>query len=822
MAIRTTNNIYISDRLKEKLTNTRNNKFTFVHAPVGYGKTIVIRNYLRNAAYDVQWMNCDTTKELFWNEFCEVIAEACAVDAAPLKECGFPKDIKDAMHAANYIATLEFRQRLMFVFDNYNVIDGPIINKFFFLLRENEDVEMNAIFVTGNHLDSYSLKLIVRNWVNYINDDDFSLNAEDIRAYFRNNGINITRAQAAELYSVSRGWPIIVSFQLTQYREFHNFNVTSQANTFINNEIFFSMPADEKMFLVKMSAFESFTLAQAAAWNGMSTELAKSYIEDNIFVRYNSVDRVYSMNPLIRKYLEKDFNDIPLTQRNSMFSSVGDLYSETGNFFEAVRCYYRAGAYQEMFTAKSELNRLFPYVIKANKPVFLAAAHNYFKVKDKGDYEFAIALVIIMFLYNENTLSNDLMATMISDIKNDARLTDSQKDSKIADLTYVDAFLHFVECSKGGRELDTIINKKPRSSGRLYDGIPFGYGTPSVLMLYHNEPGRACEEIKFMESIASSYYILTDGHGKGFESVAKAELLYLQGDIEGAEILSLKAMYVADSRNQVSIFLAANLVLARISLYTGDELSLAGRMEMFGKKIAEAKDGEYMYSRMIDLCKGYLYSLLGIKDRIPQWLKDDRTIENNSNFITLAFANIVYGRFLLLDEQYHHLQAVSGQFIGIAESASYTISKIYTYIYIAISNFKTGIEQKAMHFLDIAVGLSYEDMICMPFVENYSLLEPILDMMHFSSEKAAFIRNIKKMHRSYDRSVRTIAKSYEESSNYGLTARESDVAKLAARRLSNKEIADVLCIAESTVKSTMKLVFRKLGINARVELEKYF
>ena len=113
-------------------------------------------------------------------------------------------------------------------------------------------------------------------------------------------------------------------------------------------------------------------------------------------------------------------------------------------------------------------------------------------------------------------------------------------------------------------------------------------------------------------------------------------------------------------------------------------------------------------------------------------------------------------------------------------------------------------------------------MICMPFVENYSMLEPIFNMMHFSSEKAPFIKNIKKMNRNYDRSVRAIAKSYDESSNYGLTARESDVAKLAARRLSNKEIADVLCIAESTVKSTMKLVFRKLGINARAELEKYF
>ena len=57
---------------------------------------------------------------------------------------------------------------------------------------------------------------------------------------------------------------------------------------------------------------------------------------------------------------------------------------------------------------------------------------------------------------------------------------------------------------------------------------------------------------------------------------------------------------------------------------------------------------------------------------------------------------------------------------------------------------------------------------------------------------------------------------------HGLTVREADVAKLAAKRLTNKEIADQLFIAESTVKSNMKMIFNKLEINSRAELKNFF
>ena len=48
-----------------------------------------------------------------------------------------------------------------------------------------------------------------------------------------------------------------------------------------------------------------------------------------------------------------------------------------------------------------------------------------------------------------------------------------------------------------------------------------------------------------------------------------------------------------------------------------------------------------------------------------------------------------------------------------------------------------------------------------------------------------------------------------------LTRREREIAELAARGLSNREIAEELCITETTVKKHLSNIFEKLEINSR-------
>jgi DNA-binding NarL/FixJ family response regulator len=54
--------------------------------------------------------------------------------------------------------------------------------------------------------------------------------------------------------------------------------------------------------------------------------------------------------------------------------------------------------------------------------------------------------------------------------------------------------------------------------------------------------------------------------------------------------------------------------------------------------------------------------------------------------------------------------------------------------------------------------------------------------------------------------------------NQGLSRREADVAELVSKGLSNKDVAERLCVCEKTVKFHLTSVYRKMGIKSRAQL----
>src|SRR5438034_1002201 len=54
-----------------------------------------------------------------------------------------------------------------------------------------------------------------------------------------------------------------------------------------------------------------------------------------------------------------------------------------------------------------------------------------------------------------------------------------------------------------------------------------------------------------------------------------------------------------------------------------------------------------------------------------------------------------------------------------------------------------------------------------------------------------------------------------------LSPRETDIVKMVATGMRNKEIASSLAIGEGTVKSHLHAIYEKLGVHGRVELTRY-
>ena len=94
-----------------------------------------------------------------------------------------------------------------------------------------------------------------------------------------------------------------------------------------------------------------------------------------------------------------------------------------------------------------------------------------------------------------------------------------------------------------------------------------------------------------------------------------------------------------------------------------------------------------------------MYSDIEQQDKIAAWIKDQKKIEDSVNFFSLSFVNIVFGKYLILNREYHHFLGISGQLLGLNNLFSYILPQIYTYIYLAIANKETGETIKAHKFL---------------------------------------------------------------------------------------------------------------------------
>lgn len=814
--------IYISKNLREKLSVFENYTCTVVAAPTGYGKTTVINHYFSLLDYKIIWINGNSSHELFWMNCYAAIESINFELAIQLSQIGIPTTDKEISMIISLLRNVTNLDKTVFIIDDYYLVENEINNIFFTTLINTSIKNIKFILITRYILSNSIIHFVLRDKICNINKQNFMFNTTDIIEYFHLNELQISDDDAKQLFDYSKGWPFIIRLQLTNYISNQKFEALENITTFIKNDIWKLISEKEKSFLLKICLFDEFSLTHAISASGLSSNEVTGLLEYNQLIDYNYEKRLYSINPLYLKFIRKLFLDLSLDIKKDITITTGKLYENSKDYFLAIRCFHSVNDFESIYAVKPKLFDLYSFIIKENKQIYLDIANKYLEINKNSQYEFAIILCFILFLYNESQLTEYLISSVSNEVENDTNLSDVDRTNFHCELAYISAYSEYNNFSNMNDHFMKIYNSVNKPLNMIAGQVPFSLGSPSIMCLYHNECGMLDNEINTLEMCAPNYYRITNGHGKGFEAIMKAEALYNRGEYEGAEILCHKAIYMADSKNQTSIYICGLMLLSRLAICDGNSDAFHEYMNGIQKKINHITDSFSQYNTMVDISNSFLYATLCDKDNIASWLKHHKLIEDKTNFITLSYANIIYGKYLILNKQYHHFLGISGQFIGLTKIFSYILPRIYIYIYLSVANNEVNEFQKSRIFLSEALDLAVKDNIYMPFVENYCFIENLLDEANIDISFSKFIKNVNKLAKNYSKCLKVIQKSNSHCNNYGLTNRETEIAKLAAKRLSNKEIADSLFIADSTVKSNMKIIFNKLSINSRADLKNFF
>ena len=821
------NRAYISGSLKEKLSRFEMYRYSFIYAPTGYGKSKVTRTLFKNyPGYTVLWIDAESSREIFWDNFCSAVKMLDSSLAAAFKKIGFPESDENINEVINLLSIMNSEKfSALLVIDNFDNIFDDNMCRIFAASYLSTAAGVRYAFILRKITNQSIINLITKDDALGITKKDLAFSQEDIEDYFRLNEIILDKETSKNIYEKTLGWPYVVHLYMEAYKNKRNDAdepVLDKAYTFIENNVWLELSQKERQFLASMSVLSSFNLNQCMKQTFLDEKECLKLLNSISLIDYDEHTRKYSFNPMFDNYILQILNEMPVDDVVKITLRAADTNLDDGNYFEAMKLYSFSKEYKKIYQCNVDFVHIYPYVIKQNKDIFTDIANHYWDIDKEGHYEFSLIICFSLLMFNEKHMVDTLLKDISSDISNDTALSDSRKNSYMAELQFIKAFAEYNDFGNMMKELSVIpsISKSPVSI--IAGGFPFNYECPSIMMLYHRQPGALDKELETLEQYAPDYYRITNGHGKGFEALMRADVLYNRGDLDGAEILCQKAIYMADSRNQYGIYIAAYYILANIALYRGLNDQYKENMHNIEQAARKDRGKSRSLVKLSDVCHACMYSNVEQQDKIAAWIKDQKRIEDTVNFYSLSFVNIVFGKYLILNHEYHNFLGIIGQLLGLNNLFSYVLPQIYTYIYLAIANNETGETLKAHKFLKEAIKLAEPDSIYMPFVHNYSSLSELMAETVISRDYQNFIKGVIKFSKGYERGVKSIKKAGHVLADYGLTVREADVAKLAAQRLSNKEIAEQLFIAESTVKSNMKVIFNKLQINSRAELKNFF
>ena len=791
------NPIYISERLRGALDNIPLCPLTVVSAPMGYGKTTAIDWFLdpvrKSGRAVVRVGIYSDSLPIFWKSLQNAFL-AAGLDI--FEDCPLPAGMSDLAFISDRLAGLHIAEVYVFL-DDFHLLKSRIAGNFIVSLAMNLPKNIHLIIATRERFPESGDVVRLSARLNPIGAELLKLDRRELAVFVRRCGVKLSEAQLDELLRVSEGWFSAVYISL---RFFSESGALPCPDTDIL-ELFSAalidpLSADEREFLAVMSLADEFTADEAAEVTRIENArgLLATLSERNAFV--TRIDGTsYRFHHMLRVCARKLFEKLPKERRDEYLDRFGAHHEARGEYIKALGFYAACRDYTGWLRVVAD---------DAGENLASCKPGEVISVCEDCPRDCLIgnprAILVLMrrfFSWGNIPLMLGLSKLIDSAVEG-GNLTQTERSDLLGERDLIMSFLRYNDIAGMSRLHRSACEKMSRPAVSIKTYGSFTFGSPSVLMMFHRTPGGLDEEVRLMNESMPFYYRVTEEHGAGAELVMAGEAAFMRGNLGDAELLCEKAMLRADSRNQRFVRLSRDF--------------LALGLERFGVKTSPVSDPVKLRERhdatlmlTYDSLFAWHFSLLGLTGAIPEtFALDGRNILNPAKPMLLAIEN----QALLARGEYVKVAARQELLTGFCSKLSYLLVSIIVKIQTAAALEALGKRPEADSLLMSAISDAAPDMIAIPFAENYRYIKELLP------GSGGFADRIRRLGEIFESKRLEVYGSAELSKAAKLlTERELSVAKLAAARLSNREIAARLYLTEGTVKQYLNSVYSKLSLD---------
>ena len=805
------NTIYISERLQEGLRPVASSALTAVVAPMGYGKTTAVNWYLSEKARNekikvVRISVYSGNLMIFWKSLQDAFVHEGFVF---LKDYPFPTDIAGAGLLADTLCRGLKGNRECYVFiDDFHLMTDNRVLDFICMISGRLPENVHLIIASRDRfLPSAEIVRLGSN-VYQVGTELLRLNHTELAIYAHRCGLALTESQTEELLYSCEGWFSAVYLNLcTLYERGVLPDRNSDIYDMFAAALIDPLSDPQRDFLSIMGLADEFTVEMAVfvTEDPEAEKILKTLTGQNAFVSRLPDGKSYRFHHMMKECAERVFNTMDKIRQVHFRNRFGLWYEEHAQYLSALRFYRQSGDFEAMLKV---IRKDAGILVSSLDPEVILEMLEECPVEVLKDNPLSI-LVLMRCMFNWRRIPKmmELKGILLSAIEERPDMDPVEKGNLLGECDLIMSFLMYNDISAMSALHRSASSRMSRTAISITNRGGWTFGSPSVLMMFHREPGDLVKELDEMDECMPHYYKITDGHGRGAEKIIRSEAALMQGRFQDAKIALESAYNETEESNQVNMALCCDFTERRLSLFTDTE-----RRVGFNERYEELlKHHNIACLNIWNASCAYYYALLDDPENVPEVFREHKLSTVNILAPGKPMHEMIENQVYLSEGAYAKVIGRSEGLLKMCEALHYGLVSLHILIQTAGAYEKLGKKKEAGALLKTALRQAVPDDFLLPFAENYSHIKETL-MLFNKGKEASFVSRIGELGAVIEERKGREKKEIRPAALEVLTGREYEIVSLMAERMSNREIAEKLFLSEGSVKQYVNQIYSKLGI----------
>lgn len=334
------------NRVNRALKSIFEYPLTVVEAPIGYGKTTAVRQFLSSRSGAVLWISFISSEEtvsFFWNSLASEIGRLDAQMGVRLKNHGFPADAPQMANVLSILNGLDFNENTVLVLDDFHLVEGPQIGSLLISIARERLKNLHITVITRDTSNLEISELTAKGLCNIIPQQTLCFTDSELWAYCSLMSYRPDEAELKKISEYTGGWISMVYLTLLGIEQGIPIGKSDIINELVEKALFNSYDDSIRCFLLKLSVMDAFTAEQAlfVTEEPRAEDILKKLRRENAFISYYPAVGLYRIHNILLDFLRiKSKNNSELTR---LYGRVGQWLFDHHAKAQSYAYFCRAG-----------------------------------------------------------------------------------------------------------------------------------------------------------------------------------------------------------------------------------------------------------------------------------------------------------------------------------------------------------------------------------------------------------------------------------------------------------------------------------------------